>query len=615
MSTVSQVDFSATELAIIIIFQLFGFTSVGFTSVGFISVGFRSVGFRSVGFDWDLILSYIYIFLNHPCNRSCASEAKFFQLWPRDRALRQHGTKKAKIVEPIRFRCEILESRLGETCGRLDLQADLMAPLSNFEAISDCAFWSLHSFKNHFFFYLSFVSKASVIWLLCRAEVPRQGPSSRRSGWISQLCVFHQGPFMFPDALKPGGAGCVHLPAFVPGEAARLRAVHWRLLPCWWHVGFQDFLQNHVLAGWMQHWLADGCLTWVGILDGYIAEFWLPRLFYCTDMKSSGVIRPWQCGWRSDFSMSGMVDPEVALNLMEIICVEGLLGLKDIAMIVVCSLLWSSALHSCARFSSSQISLTWKKFIAKVWEHVNWGFYLMLILLASKKSLPRLCRKHSWKDLGRSFQHWTTTAPRAKHPTAINMQDVASWIMPMFCIFCDSLLVRRPSAASLFCGLYQRLQAVPYPFGDDPGHPRVGISRFSAIVCESRMARFFLDFWDVWFIDRIFSDVLWRITARSDLCEASMGTIHVNFGQFKDVQSQVYSHRGSAMHLLASFVTSQADLWLIGLPFDMIRCARCACNPPCDEKTAARFQLAPASTYIEESWTRRCRRPTEGLHM
>lgn len=31
---------------------------------------------------------------------------------------------------------------------------------------------------------------------------------------------------MFPDALKPGGAGCVHLPAFVPGEAARLRAVH-----------------------------------------------------------------------------------------------------------------------------------------------------------------------------------------------------------------------------------------------------------------------------------------------------------------------------------------------------------------------------------------------------
>lgn len=33
------------------------------------------------------------------------------------------------------------------------------------------------------------------------------------------------------------------------------------------------------------------------------------------------------------------MDPEVALNLMEIICVEGLLGLKDIAMIVVCSLL------------------------------------------------------------------------------------------------------------------------------------------------------------------------------------------------------------------------------------------------------------------------------------
>ena len=50
-------------------------------------------------------------------------------------------------------------------------------------------------------------------------------------------------------------------------------------------------------------------------------------------MKSAGVIRPWQCGWRADFSLSGMVDPEVALNLMEVICVEGLLGLNAIAML------------------------------------------------------------------------------------------------------------------------------------------------------------------------------------------------------------------------------------------------------------------------------------------
>lgn len=51
----------------------------------------------------------------------------------------------------------------------------------------------------------------------------------------------------------------------------------------------------------------------------------VPRLSYCTDKKTPGVIRPWQCGWRSDFSLSGMIDPEVAVNLIELICSEGLL--------------------------------------------------------------------------------------------------------------------------------------------------------------------------------------------------------------------------------------------------------------------------------------------------
>ena len=39
-----------------------------------------------------------------------------------------------------------------------------------------------------------------------------------------------------------------------------------------------------------------------------------------------GVIRPWQLGWRSDFGISGMIDPEVGENLIELICQEGILS-------------------------------------------------------------------------------------------------------------------------------------------------------------------------------------------------------------------------------------------------------------------------------------------------
>ena len=48
------------------------------------------------------------------------------------------------------------------------------------------------------------------------------------------------------------------------------------------------------------------------------------RLTYCTDKKAPGVIRPWQCGWRADFSLSATVEPDVATNLMELICTKGL---------------------------------------------------------------------------------------------------------------------------------------------------------------------------------------------------------------------------------------------------------------------------------------------------
>ena len=46
-------------------------------------------------------------------------------------------------------------------------------------------------------------------------------------------------------------------------------------------------------------------------------------------------MRPWQCGWRADFSLSAMVEPDVAHNLIELYCTEGLLG-STFALFTMC---------------------------------------------------------------------------------------------------------------------------------------------------------------------------------------------------------------------------------------------------------------------------------------
>lgn len=50
------------------------------------------------------------------------------------------------------------------------------------------------------------------------------------------------------------------------------------------------------------------------------------RKSYLLEMKGSGVIRPWQCGYRDDYGLSGMVDPEVAIALIELYVQEGFLA-------------------------------------------------------------------------------------------------------------------------------------------------------------------------------------------------------------------------------------------------------------------------------------------------
>lgn len=48
------------------------------------------------------------------------------------------------------------------------------------------------------------------------------------------------------------------------------------------------------------------------------------RTTYLTEKKHGGQIRPWQCSWRADFGISGMVDPEVVVSLIELYLHEGL---------------------------------------------------------------------------------------------------------------------------------------------------------------------------------------------------------------------------------------------------------------------------------------------------
>lgn len=40
-------------------------------------------------------------------------------------------------------------------------------------------------------------------------------------------------------------------------------------------------------------------------------------------MDAPGLLRPWMLGFRSDFGLSGFVDPEQAVMLMELIALEG----------------------------------------------------------------------------------------------------------------------------------------------------------------------------------------------------------------------------------------------------------------------------------------------------
>ena len=48
-----------------------------------------------------------------------------------------------------------------------------------------------------------------------------------------------------------------------------------------------------------------------------------------TEMRGAGHIRPWQCAWRCDFGISGMVDPEQAEMLMELYLENGFLRFSD----------------------------------------------------------------------------------------------------------------------------------------------------------------------------------------------------------------------------------------------------------------------------------------------
>lgn len=40
-------------------------------------------------------------------------------------------------------------------------------------------------------------------------------------------------------------------------------------------------------------------------------------------MKGAALVRPWQCSWRADAGVSGMIDPEQCEMLMEVYLQEG----------------------------------------------------------------------------------------------------------------------------------------------------------------------------------------------------------------------------------------------------------------------------------------------------
>lgn len=48
------------------------------------------------------------------------------------------------------------------------------------------------------------------------------------------------------------------------------------------------------------------------------------RLNYATDYSGSTFLRPYMLAWRADAGCSGYIEPEIALTLIELVCVEGL---------------------------------------------------------------------------------------------------------------------------------------------------------------------------------------------------------------------------------------------------------------------------------------------------
>ncbi|CAE7336876.1 unnamed protein product [Symbiodinium sp. CCMP2592] len=55
-----------------------------------------------------------------------------------------------------------------------------------------------------------------------------------------------------------------------------------------------------------------------------------PEKTYAIDMDAPAVVRPWMLAFRSDYSTSGFIDPEVLERLLELIVSEGFLSNPDL---------------------------------------------------------------------------------------------------------------------------------------------------------------------------------------------------------------------------------------------------------------------------------------------
>lgn len=48
------------------------------------------------------------------------------------------------------------------------------------------------------------------------------------------------------------------------------------------------------------------------------------RLNYATDYSGPAYLRPFMLAWRADAGCSGFIEPDIALMMIELVCVEGL---------------------------------------------------------------------------------------------------------------------------------------------------------------------------------------------------------------------------------------------------------------------------------------------------